>query len=311
MRGSRVFLKIIGVCLGGLLVVAVFLEIRYNFLFAAPRIAGEAVAPPRASFQLRIEPDLVKDYLARRYAAGTPVPERFVPYLLPYEIGLYMDPDLATAQTEIGVFVNARRLGPIIAQRVNQSGVLARIPDIVWSPPELTRPRRGLLRLEGSMPVTADKIDLVREVWGIVTPLSPLPMMGGHALEAILDMRDGRGFVLAAEWIGKNAPPETLLHPTQIVPIAKNIAEARILADMESDNTLCVKLLIECRPEVPDSEVNSLCFLMNYITAHVKPNLKSICDVELTGTAEAEGLRVSGEYRLVPMDNLLSALGLH
>ena len=292
MRGSRVFLKIIGVCLGGLLVVAVFLEIRYNFLFAAPRIAGEAVAPPRASFQLRIEPDLVKDYLARRYAAGTPVPERFVPYLLPYEIGLYMDPDLATAQTEIGVFVNARRLGPIIAQRVNQSGVLARIPDIVWSPPELTRPRRGLLRLEGSMPVTADKIDLVREVWGIVTPLSPLPM-------------------LAAEWIGKNAPPETLLHPTQIVPIAKNIAEARILADMESDNTLCVKLLIECRPEVPDSEVNSLCFLMNYITAHVKPNLKSICDVELTGTAEAEGLRVSGEYRLVPMDNLLSALGLH
>lgn len=309
MNRQRIW-KIVGVLVLLAVLAIVYLDYRYSFIFPCPRVPGDTVAPPRSSFRMQIQPARLSNYIARHYTQDMHIPEWLLGKILPYEVSIFMDPDITQATNNVVVYANEQRLGPVLVQAVNRANVLAHIPDVTWNPPELLRERRGVVRLQGSMPIASSNINILREVWGIVSPLSPIPMKNEHAVEALLDLRDGRGFLLLADWVGRNAPPGSKLHPDQIVPIAKNIATAWVSANLQGDETLQVQVVIECRPEASESDANSTGFLLNYVTAELNRTLKRVCDVELSGTAEAQGIQVIGNYTLAPLDRLLRTMGL-
>jgi len=300
----------LGLSLLVLVTVVAVLDYRFSVIVPCPRVPGDDLTPPQSVFRLLIQPDRLQDYALKHYGEAIPIPKWLITKVLPYEISIFMDPDVNAAQTRVFVYANERRLGPLFVKAVNQSVALSRIPDVTWQPPGLVREKRGKVWLEGALPIPPDPIKTLRTEWGIISPFSPLPMKNEHAVEALLDMRDGRGFLLLADWFGRNAPPGSQLHPDQLVPIARNIATVWISANVVPEENLNVRLVIECRPEASESDAGSIAFLLNYISAELNRTLKRVCKAELSGTAEASGIQVTGEYQLVPLENLLRALGM-
>ncbi len=301
---------VLGLSLLILVTVVAGLDYRFSIIVSCPRVPGDELAPPQSVFRLLIQPDRLQDYALKHYGEAVPIPKWLVTKVLPYEISIFMDPDVSVAQTRVFVYANERRLGRIFVNAVNQSGALSRIPDVTWQPPGLVREKRGKVWLEGTVPIPPDPIKTMRTEWGIISPFSPILMKNEHAVEALLDMRDGRGFLLLSDWFGRNAPPGSELHPDQLVPIARNIATVWISANVVPEETLSVRVVVECRPEASDSDAGSIAFLMNYISAELNRTLKRVCKAELSGTAEASGIQVTGDYQLAPLENLLRGLGM-
>jgi len=298
---------------GALLILAVAaVDFRYGLLRSSPRINHTDYAPARSSFRLAIDPEPALPVLLPKLAAQNPplpVPTPLLRYVMPYEIAFMADPDPSLLQSETVLFVNDRRLGPVLAQHSAQLGITQRFPRIQWETPGLQRERRGVLMQTGAEPLSQRNLALLEEYWGTVSPLSSLELEGGHFMEAVMDLRDGRGFLLLADWLGRGVPPDSLTHPTQLVHFVKNVATIRIFLNLPSESDLAVQFRIECRPEATDSDVNSLRFLLNSSFAQLQQALDAYYGISIEGAIEVEGLRILGAYRLSPVDRVLAAMG--
>jgi hypothetical protein len=143
----------------------------------------------------------------------------------------------------------------------------------------------------------------VREHWGIVKPLRPLDVetpRGSHFVEGVIDLRDGRGFAFLAQWLGHGQPPNSPLHPSQLVYMLNKLAWARFTADLASPEVMRIGLTLECRPEMDDADAESTAFLLNSVVGQATGQ-----GVQLEGEAEADGLTVRGAYTLRGYQRLL------
>lgn len=291
-----------------LLAAVLVADWRYGLLFPASRIPYADIASDRTAVRIRIDPAMARELIQRRYLDDSAVPSWAVPLVLPYEAAVLVAPDLNQRAAGVVVFVNERRAGPLLAQLATGSGALERpAGQIRWEPPALVSERRGSLLLEGSMPLSAEVVALVREHWGIVKPLSPLDVetpAGTHFVEGVVDLRDGRGFAVLAQLLGHGQPPSSPLHPGQLVYLMNKLSWARFSVDLTSPEVLTLVLTLECRPEMDDADAQSTAFLLNTIQGQAAEGLRQQ-GMALEGTAEAEGLTVRGEYRLDGYQRLL------
>jgi len=310
-KGRRVLLLVVGVLLLVVLIAAVVLDVKYGLIRSSPRVSHESLSGPRTSFRARLEPALAEEFIVARYGARMPVPEWALPMVLPYEVAVLCDPDLTQNRMAVEVFVNDRRLGPVIARGANESGMLSRIRGVQWEPPGFVRRERGVLLLEGEGALDGAVVSLVRERWGVVAPLSPLELGDEeHLFEAVLDFRDGRGFAVLAQAVGRGVPPSSPAHPSQLIILTEDIAHIRLYGDLVSVDTLHLQFRIECRPEVPDEDVSSLNFLIGAAYGQLQPSLKQVHGVDLEGGTEVDGSTIVGEYDLTHFERVLTLMGL-
>ncbi len=288
-----------------LVIAAVIIQAKFGILLPEPRIPHTTEASEQTALRMEIDPAKARDFIATHYLAGTSAPAGILDWVLPYETAVFCDPDLNTNSASVRVFLNTRRGAPIIQQATMRSGVLQGVMGITWDPPEMVVKRRGVLLLDGTMPILPESVSLVRQHWGVVTPLSPLTLRGGHLFELVLDLRDGRGFTLVTMLLDWHEPVNSPSHPTQVVYLLKKLASIRLWADFSSLTTLDVKLEAECRPELQNSDASSLAFLLNSMMGQSRARIQRNFGLNMEGTAHAEGLVISGDYTATGFEKLL------
>lgn len=298
----------------GILVVAViaalvYADVRYHAIRPAERIPQAAFASSFAVVRLQLLPDHAGPVLEERLSGLMPGASSALPWVMPYEIGLLCDPDVNARVNSLTLYANTRRLGPAIAEMLNAGGRfrndVTRILGGEWDAAGVQTLDRGEALIRGSAPIRPEIVDLTREQWGVVSPLTPIESTAEHLFELVLDLRDGRAFTVVAGLVPPQTPPSEIIHPSQLIHLLKNTATFRLTGDPIGVEALSLHLEVECRPELSESDANSTSFLLNTVTAQLGETLNEAYGVTLEGRCDPEGMRVIGDYTLRGVDRLL------
>jgi hypothetical protein len=308
MKLKKILLVLLALVVVAVLGILVFAEWRYQMVLTSPRVDARNYALPHTSILIRLDPEPAKEYLVSRHLAPRGIPSWVAGMTMPREAQIQLDPDLTAAKSDLRLFVNTRRLGPLLAGVVNKTALAAPPGDPSWDPDGMTSPRRGAVLLDGEMRLGPATVELIRTYWGVMTPMLPLELRGGHLAEAVLDMRDGRGYAVLAELLGRNTSPQEIQHPSNLVHFFVKMDHVRIFADTTSDTELALTIEIECLPTLDPSEVNSLRGLVDLLYNQLRPMLQSELGVMLDGGAVVDGQTVRGTYILSDFNVLVDRI---
>ena len=291
-----------------LAVAALVADLKYEALRSAPLISHAQVASSRTSFRGRLIPERLPERIQARLAARAGIPPWLLKYALPHEISVWADPDLNAGSVAISLFINDRRFGPVLAEYLDSADSLG---GIMWGHEPVQRKHRGSIEMLGLMPISSPNIKLVRDEWGVVSPLKPLTLDETHMLDLVLDIRDGRGFALVAQLVDNARIPNNPMPPSQLIYFFNDIAYLRASADLSDQNDATIHLCIECRPEATEGDVGSLHSLLRpLIEDDLTHWLEQTYGMHLTGELKMHGQQIVGDYRLARADQLLERLGL-
>lgn len=333
MLKRRTLLGILGVLVVLLLIGAWYADRRYGALLNAPKVSSADFAPENTSLRIGVNPGLAEAFILEKSAESVPVPQWLVSRALPYETVVMFSPDLEQNSSEVVVFINDKRFGPIIVDQLRNSNIPALVPYVNWDAEGALRPRKGVILLSGVMPIEDYIVRMVYETWGVVTPMTPMELEGGHFLETILDNRDGRGFATIAKWHALMAPgvrssgaspavqesasfrdtqgdiPDMRVYQEekQIAVFMQTIASIRIWADIVSPTEMHIHIAVKGIPTIDEGMMDGHKFLasggIQQLTAYCQQR-----GAQLTGELRREGLTLEGDYTLTNFEKVIGPL---
>ena len=249
--------KIIGIVLGVLvlavIIAAVVVNAKFGVIVASPRVSYEKLVKPETRIQVVANVPLFKDFIEKKYLKGTSVPPWVLPLALPYEAALVVDPEYALNDAKVTLFVNDKRLAPIILEQANRLKIPP--PFDQWFADKMVSKGSGQLVREGRATLDRTLVGQLREQWKGAKVSEPLHLEGGHMIEAALDNRDGGAM---AALLGAAAPFAAqkgidiggALNSDMAKPIVPNIKSLRVQVDLPPDNTLKLRIALECDPSM-------------------------------------------------------------
>lgn len=264
MKKLRVIL--LGILLAGIVAIAIVIgvvDVKYGVIRSAPRIHHESVAAPSTSIRLLCIPSAAQESIKTFVKMDREVPDWILERVFPYEIAVMFAPVRDKGETAVTVFVNEQRFGPLIAKVVNGVQLELHFPDVSWSPSGMVRPARGVLLLEGSIPMDAQTVQSVAETWSDAKAISPLPMERGHFLEAVFDNSQGGAYALLASLVTSDTLSSDDFITGLVIGTLKNVVRAHGYGDFVDRNTLDISLTFECDPFAEDDPAGSLKFLLD------------------------------------------------
>jgi len=191
-------------------------------------------------------------------------PEEVLAEVLPREVAVIGGADYAAGEIALEVFINERRGGPFVDQRLNLAEAMANQPVIDWEQPLLRLERRGVLTARGVIPMSGRVEELVLEHWVPKEGPSASAIEGGHLLEVVVDNRDGDGMaVLAAVLQAYNVPLDQVFADPTLQKILTGVAEVRLTANITGPDEITAHLRA---PLVDDADFltrTSILFLVN------------------------------------------------
>lgn len=228
-------------------------------LTVAPAVSHETLASAQTRLRAVLKPDKLQGFIARHLPPGAvPLPgfvpwnaEQLLPEVLPQEVAVLAGSDYAGGHVRLKLFVNERRGGPMIQQALNQSGLFAKVRQIAWDPNLVQMQQRGVLTVDGSIPIPEATETRVLEHWTHQSPGQPLTAQGYHLFEAVLDNRNGEILTLFAaisklmdyEW-QKALDQQKIIMDTLV-----NVRSARLDANLASDDKMLINLRIDANAE--------------------------------------------------------------
>ena len=299
----KILLAIVLVIVVGGVAALFIADSKYQFLRDAPRVSHELLALPDTSIRVVAEPPLAKGIIASILREKTPS-DWVMEKALPYEVALLITPHLDTAQMDVDLFCNDRRLGPIIADNSSYLGVERVSPFVRWDSDRFTAKARGNLVWHGTTDIEQPVIDQVRAHWGVVSQLSRPRVGGGHLLEAAVDNRDGSLFALIATLQAKGQ----IALPVSLADVAKNlvtVADVRIVADLLEPDTVSIRMVVNCVPTAEPGEITATSFLIGGLLSQISQSLDEAYRVTFEGTKTTEGTAIVTDYTLTPLSRLL------
>jgi hypothetical protein len=299
---SKVALGLLGTILVLALGILAVIESRYQILFASPEVSYETVVQPTTSIRLVVRPPLAKDLILKRFAKQAP--PWLIERALPYEAAFLLSPDLEAGRIAVTLFVNDKRLGPVMATAPAQINLARLAPPVTWTGTVMERPRRGVLRLDGYAALPSLVLQTVQANWGVVAPLTHPGVEGGHLLEVAADNRDGSLFDLIAT-LDANHSPALGLPIADLARALLPIAVVRVRGDLAEQDSLSFDFEATCRPQAEDSEASAVDFQFGLLLGAVAKELNDRYQVEFKGIKKREGLTISGNYTLAPLQRLL------
>ncbi len=305
--GGLIALAILLLVVVGLVIAAWVVDRRYAALRDAPRISHETIAKPHTVVRIVVDPSRCQELIEKALAGQEGLPGWVVSRAVPYEMALLFDVDLDAGKTGVTVFVNERRFGPVIVDSVNQAGVARLFRPVKWTPPGLVRKDRGILLLEGTIPIDAETLDFTWTRWVHSITLAPLEIEGNHLAEAVFDNRDGKAYaVISALWGPHGAAPSDQETWQNIMKFATKITSVRFHADLVSDDELSVQGLIECNRHAEPGVPDAIKFFIDMANAANREALAELYGIEFEGSTSVEGMTVKGGYSLRHVDKLLA-----
>ena len=178
-----------------------------------------------------------------------------LPRVLPHEVAVLGGADFRQGNFNFTLFINEQRGGPVLPGYLNsQARLKQRFPAVTWEEPGFTLQRRGILSVNGFLPLPSELESMVRETWSAEPPAEPLTLLGGHLAEAVIDNRNGEILTLMGalapvwnmtlEQIRQNPMVEARLE------LLTGISNVRVAVDFASVDNLLIQIRIEAEPEV-------------------------------------------------------------
>ena len=321
---KKIFLILVGVIAVLLLVAGGILAVLYHRanqrfgLSEAEPVSHETVADMGTRLRVVARPEAVTPlllaYVPKERMPTLPVVSalgldfsKAVEMLMPREVALLGGSDFGAGQVRLTLFVNERRGGPASVEHLDLSDLLGRIPVVSWAATRLRMPQRGVLLLDGQIPIPEEVETVVLERWSHRMEGAPLSVYGGHFLEMVLDNRNGELMTLGAsiaqgldvDWQDAMKQPPL----SMAVPVVEKIQEIRLHVDPEGLDALTGNLRISGPPDVA-----GLSLLINIAVAeYIAKPLKEKHGMDLSGECvwdQAQGA-VIGRYRIAGLDGYL------
>jgi len=300
---KRIILIVLAVLLAGVVGVLLVMDSRYKVLFSSPRVSHETMVSPETTRGLLvIDVPQAKSLIQRKFNA----PGWALPMALPYEAALVVDVDRFLGDVNIKVFINDRRMAPVI--REFAKSLKLPVPFDSWFKEPMRQERRGVLLLEGMTVCGRPMRATIEKQWKDAAVDGALKIEGGHLIEAVLDNRDGSALAVASvlcDTQGINLSDG--LDETALGFLAA-ISDYRLQADLVSDNELAVRLLIECAASADPSMPGMLQALieMGLMDERAKQSAAWF-GCSYSGTTTVEGNTVVADYK-VNIERLLARL---
>lgn len=302
MSKGKVLPIVLLVIVAALALAAIVADQKYAVIMSSPRVSHETLVKPQTRAILCVNPQLAKDVLAKL----TQVPAWVLPLALPNEAAFLIDVDYILSDMKLTAFINDKRLGPVIRDRVN--GLQIPPPFNQWLKDAMQVKERGVLVKEGGTRVNRNLLNMIREQWEQVDGVQPPKIEGGHMLELAIQNEDGAGVAIAARIVSalKHVDVTEFMDQSLLGMIAAMDA-LHVAADATPENELKVRLTLDCNPKDP-ANIGVIQMLMEVGVGQLQPEMQKR-NTTIEGKTEIKGNSVEGNYVIKNFDGLLAQMG--
>lgn len=303
MNKKLVVLVVLVILLAAAVGVLLTMDSRYKILFRSPRVSHETLVTPEKTRAVAVlNVPMAKSLIEQKLQA----PGWALPMALPYEAALVVDLDRQLGDVALKVFVNEKRLAPMIcefSQRIKLPP-----PYDTWFHEPMRQERPGVLLREGLTLCSRQIRDTIDTKWSDTAVADALHIEGGHLLEAVLDNRDGSALAVASVVCDSQGINLDNSLDEQTLGFVQAISSCRVQADLVSDSELAVRLKIECDPSADPSIPAMLQMLveMGMASQEVKTAARNF-GCTYTGSTSLDGNTVVADYK-VNAESLLARL---
>jgi hypothetical protein len=253
---------------------------RYEFLFASPRKSHSTYVNERTSILAVVNPAHAVPLILDRLGENAP-PQSVLAKLLPYEAALLISPDVRLGPVDVTLFVNTRRLAPVIAEQSVHAGIPQAVPFVTWTSTGFQPAGAGVLTMTGITDIDRATLGEVRAEWGVVTLPSRPSIDGSHMLEAIIDNRDGTLYAVVSALAAKNLI-ELPVAKDEIRKTVAPVAIIRATGDLSDVETLSIRMTVECQATAEEGQVTAVSFTLGALLSELAKALQQAYGASLT-----------------------------
>lgn len=308
MSKKKLVLVILGAVVALLIIAALVIDSRLGVLFPAPRAAMDSVVKPRTRVQLVVDPFLAQDFIGKLATKNSQAPPWAIPYVLPYKAALLIAPDPILNKQDLTLMINAQRLGSPICKHINSSPLNP--PASQWFSKPMEAKTRGLLVREGEAPLSRDIAVRVKSLWKQTPDISPMEVSGKHAVELLVDLRDGTALTAIISLL-QEFPQGQNLDPAAVFStgggMLTSLASVCVQADVDKEGTLVLHLELACTPATDDNMVGVIKMLTEMALGQAKDSFSRF-GAELQGKMAADGKTVKGDFKVAKFGDLVQTL---
>ncbi len=290
------------------IVALVVAEMRFGLIRAGkPESHGEFVTGDTRA-RILIRPLMAQNLFDAWIPSDRKPPTWLLTRVLPHELAFVFSPDIQQGESGISFYVNEQRLGPVIANLVNQSNLLRQQDHLRWNGDGMTAEKRGSVVAHGTLKIPDRVTAIAQQHWGIVQGLEPLEVEGTHFVEAIFDNRDGGAFVLmcALYTYGLLGEPQAPLEDEYDTFLS--IASIHVVADTTPEGDLQLVVTLKSSPSARGEDIDANAFNLEVAIGEFARVLRDSYGAELRGRAFTEGSTVTGRYTVKNVSGIISAL---
>lgn len=293
-----------------ILVVAVCVALavansKFQAVTASPMVSHTTLVKPETRVQIVADVPKMRDIIAQQFLKDTGIPPWVLPLALPYEAAVLMDADYALGDMNMTLFINDKRLAPVILDKLNQ--VKLPPPANAWFAEPMKTYGRGKLLREGSARLNPALVAIIKKYLPDAPVAEPLKVEGGHMIEAVLDNRDGGAMAI----IGALAAAQGIDVAGQLEgndryeAIPAQIKSLRVQADVTPANALDVHFALDCQKDM--APIILMAVQVGF------PHLQEYADmvgIDVQGGSELKGAVIEGNYTVPDFSKLLALAGL-
>jgi len=279
----------------GLCALVYAVTVKLDLITPAPRADTVYHAAQNPAVCIRLDPNQpeILKIMDEVFGAGS---AEFYGAFFPYEAGLAIVPDTSRNVDTLVVSVSLRRLASLFTLFVKNT-FTTEIPGQIIS---MAEEQNGLWVLRFEMPL-APETTKNAATWWTPTPQDPLVLSGKHAVELLLDNRNGGAFLALEPLFGKHQPdPDEIVvmkAPFEVnapfVPgLYQRTQSVWLAADFAGPDLIHVEMDVLCR--TPQAAESVLFFLFMVRDALYRQLIE--LDMTLSGDFDVDGSAIHGEF---------------
>lgn len=253
-----------------------------------------------------VNPELGVSVL-HEYLGSDATPPWLLKRVLPYEIGLLMHSDYDAARCTATIFVNSKRLTPMMTKQLRQSDLTSYFGPFTVQRDSVLEIAPGVLTLTATAqfePLVARRALRHSETSAITFDSSNSLE---HFLELRIDNRTGTLYALLGLLVSNGflSLERTGIDEDRIAEFLSKIASATLFADY--DNGRCVvDVIIDCAPVASKPDLESLNSLTTFC-GHLAGSSLREYGVEVHGSSQVRNGSVLGRYTIENLDAVARA----
>ena len=310
MSKKKIFVGVLLVFVIAVGVAVLIGEGKFAVLRSSPKISSDVLCKPETRAIVSFAPERVKPWILKLVQRANPkVPEQLIDLTLPREIALVGDVDYAVSEMRLTAFVNEQRLGPVLRDESNKfiaskADMLGMLKQNLKDPTEWTEP--GKLTRKAVWKLDRDLTSTLRWQWKSSPKVtSPLKLEGTHAVEIILDNRDGGGIVVLQKLsdVLTGSGADAFLG-SSAQDLCAAFVSGRVTVDLGADNVLRGRLTVET---TPTADPGTLDFFVGWYKQLGDLWVKDLSNAGIKVTAEVNRTDnvITADYSMSNADKLL------